>query len=128
MVNDSLRKAIREDPDRFMVDMDLQKIFDKITFDREIDRAINRTRGHYRKQAAKWTEESDYLYGQDRVRDIIYSNIERDFVYTGRKTSSGTRVKVRGHDNADGTYTLVRMRTLRGGRRVRFLQTRRKAA
>lgn len=127
MSNDSLKDAIRDDPDRFMIDMNLQKIFNKMTFEKEVDKAINNARGRYRKQANKWTEESDYLFSQPKIREMIITNTERSLVFTGKHhRKTGRQIRIRGHDNGDGTYTIVRRKRISKRKEIRYLQTRRK--
>ena len=125
----SLDEAIREDPDRFMVDMDLREIFDKETFNKEILTAQHRVTRSYGQQVDRWTQHSNTLFGTKRVRDIIIANVEGNKVtLKKRHGQTGEFITIRGYQKADGTFIMTKEVKGLSGNKIKLLVRRGKVA
>lgn len=105
----SMEEAIREDPDRFLVDMDLRRIIDKQTFDEEVEKAKMRCTRSYTRQCTNWTKASDTLYDTASIQSIKIENIERGTVKLKKRHGiTGDFVMIRGYDMGDGTFLMTK--------------------
>lgn len=109
MTDASLEEAIRKDPDRFMTDMDLRDVFDKVSFDKEIEKARLRCRRSYANVCDKWMRHSTVLFETGRVQQLMVRNIETNEVtLKKRHKRTGEFVTIRGYDMGDGTFLMTK--------------------
>lgn len=124
-----MEEAIREDPDRFMVDMDLRQIFDKETFNKQVQQAQNRVTRNYGKNVDRWTKSSNTLFNTNRVRNIIIANVEGQKVtLTKKHKQTGEFITIRGYDRGDGTFIMTKEVKGLSGKKIKLLVRRGKIA
>lgn len=106
-----MEEAIRQDPDRFLVDMDLRKITSKETFDEEIEKAKTRCTRSYTRQCTNWTRASDTLYDTSAVQSLKIANIEKGRVTLKKKHGrTGEFITIKGFDVGDGTFLMTKQK------------------
>lgn len=122
-MSDSLSDAIRGDPQRFAVDMDLRNIYDEETFKKEVERARLRAESRYSSHVTRWARQSKSLFDTRFIRDVINNNVRsgemKDDIKIPRK--DGKFMTIRGYDLGDGTFLMTKSRKDLTGKTVKFV-------
>jgi len=119
---DSLTQSIKDDPDRFMTDMDLREVFDRETFNLEVERARLRCQRKYSTACDRWMGKSNVLFGTNRVQQILISNVDKNTITLRKKHGrTGQFVSIQGYDMGDGTFLITKSSKGFDGKKVKFV-------
>jgi len=119
---DSLTESIKDDPDRFMTDMDLREIFDKESFNREIEHARLRCQRAYSRGCDRWMRKSNVLFDTGRVQKVMIENVDKNTITLRKKHGrTGQFVRIQGYDMGDGTFLITRKSKGLDGKTVKFV-------